>query len=236
VQGKVNYWTAAFLLVMAVLALAMPREDGFVIPERRDYFGWLRRLLPSVRRRREEEAGFEADRYVTDLRSDRDQDPMTIRADQLPSTQRVYRGPLISPPTDKKPPWKTAENPGWTRATPPPTLPSLPVTSPEPPPDRPRRRAPHDPPTVVIEIMRPAVEGDLGRYLAELPGYTEEDYSADFLFVPRSALALDVPDHDGPPQDVQGDQGQEDDLAPLQPRVDDVEHQVEPGREERPRY
>jgi hypothetical protein len=211
---------------MAVLALAMPREDGFLIPERRDYLGWLRRLLPGARRRREEEAGAEADRYVTDLRTDKDQSPMTIRADQLPSTQRVYRAPLMSPPSILKPPWQEAEDPARSRG---------PATAPQESPVY-RRRAPGDPPTIVIEIMRPAIEGDLGNYLARLPGYPDDDaLSARGPFVPRASLALGPPDHDGPPQDVQGDQGDEDDLAPLQRGVPDVEHQEEPGGEQAPR-
>jgi hypothetical protein len=230
----VNNWDlSAALLAAAVLVLAMPREDGFLIPERRDWFGWLRRMKPGSRRRREEAGGYEAERYVTDLRTDRDQDPMTIRQDQLPVMSRVYRGPLISPPTDQKPPWKTSENPAWTTGA------SRVPGQEEPqelPVQRPRRRAPGDPPTIVVEIMRPAVEGDLGTYLAQLPAYTDEDWSAGDLFVPHSALPLGTPDHEGPPHDVQGNQGQEDDLAPFQPRVSDVECQEEPGGEERPGY
>jgi hypothetical protein len=216
---------SAALLAVAVLVLAMPREDGFLLPERRDWLGWLRRLRPGFRRKREEAAGREADDYVTDLRTDRDQDPMTVRADQLPSASRVYRGPLVSPPTGKKPPWKTSENPAWTSG-------ANQVLPPEAP-ARARRRAPGDPPTIVIEIMRPAIEGDLGYYLTTLPAYPDD--SAGDPFVPRSSLALGAPDHEGPPRDVQGDQGQEDDLAPLQPRVGDVEHQEKPGGEESPR-
>jgi hypothetical protein len=210
---------------MAVLALAMPREDGFVIPERRDWLGWLRRLLPQARRQREEEAAFEADRYVTDLRTDRDQPLMTIRQDQLPSTVRVYRGPLVSAPTDKKPPWKTAENPGW-------RIPASPVpVVQEVQPEKRPRRAPHDPPTVVIEIMRPAVEGDLGRYLAELPAYTDIEDSADSLFVPRSSLALGVPDDEGAPGEDHEGGREEDGLHPGQPGATDVPVEHEDVRE-----
>lgn len=226
-QGKVSNWTAAeILLGMAVLALAVPREDGFVLPERRDWTGWLRRLLPKARRRREEEAGYEAERYVTDLRTDRDQPLMTLRQDQLPSMSRVHRPPLASPPSALKPPWKTAENPGW----------GLRAAPQEPPGGEPkrRRRAPGDPPTVVIEIMRPAMEGDLRRYLEELPAYADDDLSAG-VFVPRASLALGAPDHDGAPEDVDDDGPQEADLAPLQGGVVDVELKEEPGREERPR-
>jgi hypothetical protein len=222
VQGKVSNWAAAFLLAMAVLVLAMPREDGFLIPERRDWLGWLKRMRPGARRRREEEGQAEADRYVTDLRTDRDQDPMVIRVDQLPSAQRRWQPPVQPEPSSLKPPWKTAENTSW----------NLPVAQ-EPQPQKRPRRAPHDPPTVVIEIMRPAVEGDLGRYLAEqLPAYADE--SAGLFFVPRATVALGAPDHDGAPHHVDGDQGQEGHLAPLEPDVIDVEGQVEPGREERP--
>lgn len=224
-QGKVSNWTAAeILLTAAVLALAMPREDGFVIPERRDYLGWLRRLLPGARRRREEEAGAEADRYVTDLRTDRDQDPMTIRADQLPSTQRVYRGPLISPPTSLKPPWQTADNPVWA---------VQPLEEPGQEKPAPRRRAPGDPPTIVMEVLRPAIRGDLGHYLEELPSYPDLGDS-DYFFVPRSSLALSAPDHDGAPYHVDDDQPQEGHLAPLEPGIVDVEREEQPAREERP--
>jgi hypothetical protein len=189
----VNNWTAAeILLGVAVLVLAMPREDGFLIPERRDWLGWLRRLRPRVRRQREEAAGREADRYVTDLRTDRDQDFMTIRQDQLPSAQRNFASPLVTDPTPgQRPPWKTAENPAWglTRGK------AQDAAS-----GRPRRRAPHDPPTIVVELMRPAVAGDLGRYLAKLPAYTDLDESGDVLFVPRSSLAPGTPGRDGEPQ------------------------------------
>lgn len=224
-QGKVSNWTAAeILLGIAVLVLAMPREDGFVIPERRDWLGWLRRLRPRVRRQREEAAGREADRYVTDLRTDRDQPYMTLRQDQLPNTSKRFQTPLLSPPTDKKQPWETAENPAWH-----PPADSQSVQ--EPPREKPRRRAPHDPPTIVIELMRPAVSDDLGRYLARLPAYTDLDDSGDVLFVPRSSLSLGAPDHDGAPENVGDDGPQEDHLAPLQGGIDDMERKEEPGGE-----
>lgn len=205
-----NLTAAEILLGIAVLVLAMPREDGFILPERRDWTGWLKRLLPKARRRREEEAGREADRYVTDLRTDRDQPLAVIRQDQLPSTVRKFRTPLLSPPTEQKPPWKTAENPAW---------------NPQPVPlEKPRRRAPHDPPTVVIEIMRPAVEGDLGHYLAELPAYTDD---SEFLFVPRSTLALDDPDHHGAPGDDDDAQREAEHLGPGEFGAGDPEVEVE---------
>jgi hypothetical protein len=201
----------------------MPREDGFILPERRDWLGWLRRLRPKVRRQREEAAGREADRYVTDLRADPGQDPMVIRQDQLPSAQRGFASPLVTDPTPgQKPPWRTAENPAW----------GLPARDGAQgiPWEKPRRRAPHDPPTIVVELMRPAVAGDLGRYLARLPAYADDD-SADPFFVPRSSLALGAPDHESAPHDVGDDGPQEGDLGPLQGEVDDVEHQEEPGGE-----
>lgn len=180
-----NNWTAAeILLGAAVLVLAMPREDGFLIPERRDWLGWARRILPSVRRRREEEGAREADRYVTDLRAEPDQDPMLIRRDQLPSARRRYVTPLLTQPTEEqaahRPPWKTAENPAWGAPQ-------------EAPPGR-RRRAPGDPPTIVIELMRPGIADDLGRYLAELPAYPEAGEPGDALPVPRSSLAPASPE------------------------------------------
>jgi hypothetical protein len=217
----VNNWTAAeILLGAAVLVLAMPREDGFVIPERRDWLGWLKGLRPRVRRQREEDGGREADRYVTALRAE----PVIIRQDQLPSLHRAYQGPVVTRPTveqerRQRPPWQAA-------------------AAPVPPPARgvpgrkPRRRAPGDPPTVVIEVMRPAISGDLGTYLAELPAYTDlDDDSEDAFFVPRSSIALGAPDHDGTPQHVDDDEAEEDDLAPLQRGVKDVEVELQEGRE-----
>lgn len=185
-----NNWTAAeILLAAAVLVLAMPREDGFILPERRDWLGWLRRLRPRARRQREDDAGREADQYVTDLRTDRDQDPMTVRQDQLPSARRRFASPLVTDPTPgQKPPWRTAENPSWG------------VPAQVLPPEKRRRRAPGDPPTIVIEIMRPAMDGDLRRYLERLPSYTDLDDSGDVLFVPRSSLAPGAPDGSSAPQ------------------------------------
>jgi hypothetical protein len=225
VQGKVINWAeAGTLLGIAFLALAMTREEGFFIPERRDWLGWLRRLRPQVRRQREEEAGAEADRYVADLRTDRDQPLMTVRRDQLPSAVRTFRPPLVTRPAEgtegQRPPWDTAANPrlGETAA---------------PERERPRRRAPGDPPTIVIEVMRPAMDGDLGRYLETLPVYTDGDWSAD-LFVPRASLALGAPDHDGPPDDVGDHDPEERDLGPLQAGVDEAELEEEPGGEQGP--
>jgi hypothetical protein len=196
----VSNWTAAeILLAAAVLVLAMPREDGFILPERRDWLGWLRRLRPRVRRQREDDAGREADQYVTDLRADRDQDPMTVRQDQLPSAHRRFASPLVTDPTPgQKPPWKTAENPAW-------DVPAQVI-----PPEKRRRRAPGDPPTIVIEIMRPAMDGDLRRYLEKLPSYPDLDESGDVFFVPRSSLAPGVPGGNEAPQTAgDGEAGRE---------------------------
>jgi len=185
-----NHWTAAgILLAAAVLALAMPREDGFILPERRDWLGWLRRLLPGARRQREEAAGREADQYVTDLRTDKDQDPMTVRADQLPSVHRRFSSHVTDPTPGQKPPWRTAENPSW----------NIPVQVPQQ--KRPRRRAPNDPPTIVVELMRPALDADLGRYLETLPSYPDLPDSGGVFFVPPSSLAPGAPQHTGDDED-----------------------------------
>lgn len=232
-----NWDLSAVLLAAAVLVLAMPREDGFLIPERRDWLGWLRRMKPGFRRRRDEAAGYEAERYVTDLRTDRDQSPMTIRQDQLPSAVRRFETPLLSPlgpgQVQQHPPWPTAENPGWTAGTAQPAMADEPQ---DPPAAVPRRRAPGDPPTIVIEIMRPAVEGDLGIYLAQLPAYTDEDWSAGGLFIPPSAIALGAPDHEGAPHHVDDDGPKEPGLGPLQGGVGDVEGKEEERGKKRPRY
>jgi hypothetical protein len=209
----VNHWYAAeILLTAAVLALAMPREDSFVIPERRDWLGWAKRLRPGARLRREEAGAREADQYVTELRAD----SLLIRVKDLPSTRRRWE-PLEPPKRSEcRPPWKTAE---WAPA-------------PEEPPER-RRRAPGDPPTIVFEVVRPAIDSDLGRYLERLPAYPEDD-SGDLFFVPRTSLALGPPDHDGAPQHVDDDQPEEGDLSPLQGRAGDAEVDVQAGGEQGP--
>ena len=181
-----NNWTAAeILLAAAVRALAMPREDGFILPERRDWLGWLRRLRPGARRQREDAAGREADQYVTDLRTDRDQDRMTLRTDQLPSVQRRFTSTVTDPTPGQRPPWKTAENPSWN------------IPGQARPQDRPRRRAPNDPPTIVVELMRPALDADLGRYLETLPSYPDLPDPGGVFFVPPSSLAPGAPQRPG---------------------------------------
>lgn len=217
-------WTAAeILLGAAVLVLAMPREDGFVIPERRDWLGWLKRLRPGTRRRREEEAGHEAERYVTDLRTD--QEPMTVRQDQLPSLNRKFSSTVLTTaPEGQRPPWQAAENPAR----------AVPQEAREKPEEKPRRRAPGDPPTVVFEIMRPAIAGDLGRYLEELPSYADLGSSPDPFFVPRSSFALGVPDHDGAPHHVGDHESEENGGDPLQDSAGNAEVDSEEGREKAP--
>jgi hypothetical protein len=163
---RVSSWAAAgIILGIAVLGMAVPAEDGFLIPRRRDWRGWLRDLLPRARRRREAEAGQEAEAYVTELRQNPDYDPMVIRRDELPSSSRVLKTKLLTDPTPgQRQPWPTAENPRWT--------PGAGIEQLQP--GRPRRRAPGDPPTIVIEIMRPEIAKDLGGYLDGLPRYEED--------------------------------------------------------------
>jgi hypothetical protein len=162
---RVSSWAAAgIILGIAVLGMAVPAEDGFLIPERRNWLGWLRGLLPQARRRREAEAGREAEAYVTDLRQDQ-HDPMILKRDELPCAHRVFKTRLLTDPTPgQKQPWPAAENPRWT--------PGAGIEQLQP--GRPRRRAPGDPPTIVIEIMRPEIARDLGGYLEGLPRYDED--------------------------------------------------------------
>lgn len=215
-------WTSVeVLLTAAVLALAWPREDELLIPERRSWLGWARGLLPRARRQREEAGGREAEAFVTALTTEL---PM-IPVHPLPSEGKVYRPERVTRSATReqaaqRPPWKTMENAGWLEPAPAPA---------------PRRRAPGDPPTIVMEVIRPAVEADLGLYLKALPAYDDAPWSqAPGVLLPQDAAALGAPDHDGAPQDVHDDQAEEDDLAPLEPGVVDVEGQVEEAREERP--
>lgn len=159
---RVNNWTAAeIILGIAVLALAMPAEDGFLIPVRRDWLAPFRRFSRRARRAREADGAREAEAYITDLRQD-PHDPMILKRDDLPSQHRVVRTKVLTEPTaGQKQPWPTADNPRWGLGTgPQPTA-------------KPRRRAPGDPPTVVMEVMRPAMDDDLGNYLRGLPGYED---------------------------------------------------------------
>ena len=160
---RVNNWTAAeIILGIAVLALAMPAEDGLLIPERRDWLAPFRRFSRKARLKREAEGAREAEEYVTDLRRD-PHDPMIIKRNELPSQHRTVKTRLLTEGVPgQKQPWATAENPAWSLGTgPQPTV-------------RPRKRGPKDPPTVVLEVMRPAIKDDLGAYLNGLPAYTDD--------------------------------------------------------------
>lgn len=202
------------LLTAAVLALAWPREDELLLPERRDWRGTLRRLVsPAARRMREAQGGREADDYVRALHAE--PETMVIRQSELPSAVRRFETGLVTPQTGEqarhRPPWKTAEHYGWTEA--------------HAPAPAPRRRAPGDPPTIVMEVMRPAVAADLGAYLKALPGYDDAP-GQSFPVVAPGLLALDAEDHDGAPHDVDDDQGEEEDLKRLEPEVADPEGHV----------
>jgi hypothetical protein len=171
-EERVSSWfqvtsaqAAGVILGFAVLALAMPREDGFLIPEYRDWRAMIRRRFSRRERERLEVTGeLEAAAFVAELHEDRGRhrlpEPMTVRAADLPSRNRVITTLL----TDGAPPWE-----------------EIPAPEPEPPepvqPDPPVRKSRHqgDPPTIVIEQVRPNISRGLGMYLARLPRYRDGD-------------------------------------------------------------
>jgi hypothetical protein len=173
-EERVSSWltvtpaqAAGVILGFAVLALAMPREDSFLIPERRDWRGMLRRRFSRRERERLEVTGeLEAAAYVAELHEDRGRHRavpvMTIRRDELPSMHRTWVPTTLL--TDAPAPWEEAPlpEPG---PEPEPVLP--------PPPAR-RRRRQGDPPTIVMDVVRPAIDRDLGMYLSRLPRYPED--------------------------------------------------------------
>lgn len=144
-----NWTVIEATLAMVLLAAMMPGEEDLLIPARRDWRGSLRRLVsPAARRLREMQGQREADDYVQVL----------TQADLPRSSARFETALLTSPARgheDDRPPWATA-----------PFAPApgrLPM-------DRPRR-AERQPPTIVREAVRPAIDADLGRYLDGFPSY-----------------------------------------------------------------
>lgn len=193
-----NNWTAAeILLGAAVLALAMPREDGFLIPERRDWLGWLRRRLPGARLRSEEHGEQEARDYVRALRGEKE---FVLRQADLPSNRRVWQAPPVTKPTPEQAarlPWGPARDPALTGSR------SVPAK---------REKRPGDAPTVVMQVLRPFIEREVGGYLRALPSYDDPPGAlpgGGLLPVPLGPVVLGTPDHHGAPQDVDGDQGEE---------------------------
>jgi hypothetical protein len=151
----ISNWTAAeVILAIALLAALMPQEEGFLLPERRDWRGMLRRLLsPAARRLREIQGGRDADDYVRALHQDPvPHEPMIIRQSELPSAIRKFETALLTEPTEgQRPPWET-----------------LPFA------DRPPAPKRREAPTIVMDVVRPAIEAGLGRYLDAYPGYPED--------------------------------------------------------------
>jgi hypothetical protein len=166
-QGRavINWVTAEVaILAMVLLAAAMPGEEDLLIPERRDWAAIARRWLsPAARRLREVRAGREADDYVAALR---EEGALAIRPSDL--TTRKISTVLLTSPVLIADPETGASRP---QKAPWPTAPFAPA--PGLPMDRPRR-AERQPPTLVREGVLPAIRGDLGNYLARMPGYPDE--------------------------------------------------------------
>lgn len=158
-------WTAAeILLGLAAIALMLPQEETFLLPERRDWLAGLRRFSPRVRRRREEAGAREADAYVAALHGDPAQ-PYVIRASEFETA-------LLTEPTgDQRAPWELpqGERPVQLRDLIEPQRPD--------PAQVPPRRAPRNPPTIVTEVVRPNIASDLHEWMRRLEaeaGYPPE--------------------------------------------------------------
>jgi hypothetical protein len=153
----VSNWAAAeIILGIAVLALAMPREDVLLIPEYRDWLAPLRRLLPKARRLREDQGAREAEEYVTALRAE--PETMVVRRSDLPVALATVPVKQLSP-DEAQAPWAPA---AWS----PPPGPEVPAVMPP----KVKRNAP----TIVMKAVRPEIERNLRPYLNGLPSYEED--------------------------------------------------------------
>jgi hypothetical protein len=166
-------WTAAeILLGLAAIALMLPQEETFLLPERRDWLAGLRRFSPRVRRQREEAGAREADAYVAELHG-AGPEAYVIRASELPSAQRRFETVLLTESTgDQRAPWELpqGERPAQLRDL---------IEPQRPDPEQiPPRRAPRNPPTIVTEVVRPNIASDLHEWMRKLEaeaGYPPED-------------------------------------------------------------
>lgn len=145
--------TAGLILGICVLALAMPREDVLLIPERRDWLATLRRFMPKARQRAEEAGQREADEYVAALRAE-EPASLVIRWSELPSATATVEVKQLG--TGEIAPWGPAPDPAAQPAQ-------------EEAPQRPKR----DAPTIVMEAVRPEIERDLRPYLDGMPSYED---------------------------------------------------------------
>jgi hypothetical protein len=159
-RRAVSNWVTAevAILGMVLLAALMKPEEDLLLPERRDWRGALRRMVsPAARRMREIQGEREARAYVRALHGE--PETITVRSDL---DSRRFETVLLTRPAEghekDRPPWATAP---------------FAVSPGGPPMDRPRR-AERRPSTLVREAVRPAIRGDLGNYLARMPGYPEE--------------------------------------------------------------
>jgi len=160
-EERMTGWTTAgIILGIAVLALAMPREDVLLIPERRDWLAPLRRLSRKRRQRREADGAREADEYMAALHAE--PETMTVYQSELP--RMVATVPVKPLGTDETAPWAPAP---W--APPAGTVPVAPV---EPEPEKPKVK--RDAPTIVMEVLRPGIERNLDPYLDGLPSYDKD--------------------------------------------------------------
>lgn len=149
-----NWIAAEIILAITLLALAMPREEGLLIPERRNWLAPLRRLSRKVRRRIEADGAREADEYVAALHGD--PESVTVRQSELPYAMATF--PVKPLAEGETAPWAPAL---WAPD---------PASQPAP---APPRKAKRDAPTIVMEVIRPGIEHNLRPYLRDLPSYDD---------------------------------------------------------------
>ena len=169
-------WTAVLVTVLA-LWLAVPREDGFLIPERRrGPLAWLRHRLGRPGRDAQEER--DAENF---LRKVREPDPpvYTIKQSDLPSASRRFNTILLTqgeghPPWEPVPERESQDDP---RERPQEIAQEQPQERSQKPLPELRAWRPGDPgraPTGVIQKIMPEVDRQVRPYLDSLPGYRDE--------------------------------------------------------------